>query len=107
VNANFERFRDELADLPESESTAVISTLGKVKQMTWDQVYRTSTKGAGKTGINYEPIEQYTADGKRIATIRVTKKFRARVTRSGEAMVFISLHPDHDSAYDEPGGEDV
>ena len=42
---------------------------------------------------------QRTSSGGAVASIRITEKFRARVTRDGVFMRFISLHPDHDSAY--------
>lgn len=75
--------------------------------MTWDQIYKTSSK-FGKRGLNWEPIAgQKTASGKTIASIRISKGFRARVCRDGRFMRFISLHPDHDSAYEEDGGEDI
>jgi hypothetical protein len=76
--------------------------------MTWNQVYATSSKGKGKRGLNWEVLpRQKTAGGGTVASVRITAKFRARVTRDGEFMRFISLHPDHDSAYKAPGGEDV
>ena len=73
--------------------------------MTWDQIYKTSSK-TQKRGLNCEPITgQTTGSGKTIASIRISKKFRARVCRDGRFMRFISLDPDHDSAYRESGGE--
>lgn len=72
------------------------------------QIYATSSKGSGKRGISWEVLaHQKTASGGTIATIRVSDKFRARVTRHGAVMIFISLHPDHDSAYRAHGGEDI
>ena len=72
--------------------------------MTWDQIQKTSSK-TQKRGINWEPISsQRTSGGKTIASIRISDKFRARVCRDGKYMRFISLHPDHDSAYKESGG---
>lgn len=94
--------RLELEELNQFEET-----IKKITQMTWDQVYLTASK-TQKRGINWEKIEgQATAQGKPIASIRISKKFRARVCRDGKFMRFISLHPDHDGAYDEAGGEEV
>ncbi len=85
----------------------VENAVEKILQMTWDQLYKTSSK-TQKRGLNWEPIEgQKTASGKTIASIRISGKLRARVCRDGRFMRFISLHPDHDSAYDEGGGENV
>jgi thiamine biosynthesis protein ThiC len=103
----FPRFLVELSALKSPELDQLEATLEKIKQMTWDQVYKTSSR-TQKRGLNWEPIEsQVTQSGKTIASIRISKKFRARVCRDGKFMVFISLHPDHDSAYDESGGEDL
>ena len=106
VDANFSGFIDDLADIEPDEVDAVVETIKKLKLMTWDQIYKTSSKTSGeKRGLNYEPLEQWTASGKKIASIRVTAKCRARVCRDGQYVRFISLHPDHDSAYKQKGGE--
>lgn len=101
----FPRLQKELLDLEDSEFEQVEDIVKKIEQMTWDQIYKTSSK-TQKRGLNWEIIEgQLTRSGKKIASIRISKKFRARVCRDGQFMRFISLHPDHDSAYDESGGE--
>ncbi len=103
----FPRLVEELSELEAPEMDQLEATVEKIKQMTWDQVYKTSSR-TQKRGLNWEPIEgQLTQSGKTIASIRISKKFRARVCRDGKFMVFISLHPDHDSAYNEGGGEDL
>lgn len=101
------RIQKELLDLKMEEIEEVERAIEKIQQMTWDQIYRTSSK-TQKRGLNWEPIPgQQTGAGKAIASIRISGKFRARVCRDGKFMRFISLHPDHDSAYDESGGEQV
>lgn len=103
----FPRMRDELSKLELKELGQVEESVKKIKKMTWDQIYKTSSK-TQKRGLNWEPIEgQRTASGKTIASIRISGKFRARVCRDGKFMRFISLHPDHDSAYNEDGEESV
>ncbi len=107
VDLEWPRVQMELQDLEIKELDQIEATVDKIKKMTWDQVYKTSSK-TQKRGLNWEPIEgQKTASGKTIASIRVSGKFRARVCRDGNFMRFISFHPDHDSAYDEDGGEDI
>jgi len=64
-------------------------------------------KATGSTQNELVIAHQKTAIGDTIASIRVSDKFRARVTRDGVFMRFISLHPDHDSAYHGSGGEDI
>ena len=101
-------FQNDLKQLEPLQLEQFMKCVAKIKQMTWAQVYATSSKGAGKRGINWEVIaHQKTASGRIIATIRVTDKFRARVTRKGAIMGFIELHPDHDSAYKGHGGEEI
>lgn len=103
----FPRLQKELEQLEIEQLEQVEESIKKISQMTWDQIYKTSSKSQ-KRGLNWEPIDgQQTASGKKIASIRISKKFRARVCRDGKFMRFISLHPDHDSAYDESGGEDL
>ena len=99
--------QNDLLSLETTEFNQVEETVKKIEKMTWDQIYKTSSK-TQKRGLNWEVIEnQVTRLGKKIASIRISKKFRARVCRDGQHMRFISLHPDHDSAYDETGGENV
>jgi hypothetical protein len=103
----FPRVVKELSNLELNELEQVEETVKKINQMTWDQIYKTSSRSQ-KRGLNWEPIAgQTTGSGKTIASIRISKKFRARVCRDGKFMRFISLHPDHDSAYQESGGETV
>jgi hypothetical protein len=107
VSTNFPRVKLEMADLEEEDLEQLLRCIDKIKTMTWQQIYNTASKGPNKRGLNWEPLEQKTRAGCTIATIRITRKFRARVSRRDEFMIFISLHPDHDSAYNELGGEDL
>lgn len=94
-----------MLELEIAEFDQVEETVKKIEKMTWDQIYRTSSKSQ-KRGLNWEIIAaQVTRSGKKNASIRISKKFRARVCRDGQYMRFSSLHPDHDSAYEEDGGE--
>jgi hypothetical protein len=70
----------------------------KLQKTTWQELWEQSTKGKGKTGFNYEFIDNDKDLGK-IHSIRITRTSRARVIRDHEWMRFISLHPDHESAY--------
>lgn len=103
----FPRLIKELTRLELDELNQVEESINKIQKMTWDQIYKTSSK-TQKRGLNWEPIDgQITKSGKTIASIRISKKIRARVSRDGKFMRFISIHVDHDSAYDESGGEDL
>lgn len=107
IDLEWPRAQEELQNLEVKELDQIEATIEKIKQMTWDQVYKTASK-TQKRGLNWEPIDgQKTSSGKTIASIRVSRKSRARVCRDGNFMRFISFHPDHDSAYDEDGGEEI
>ena len=82
-------FQQDLLTLEKAELLAFFKTLKKLQQMSWEQVYKDK-------GLRWESIKSLQRDA---YTIRVTKKCRAVVKRSGDVLRFASLHPDHDSAY--------
>ena len=86
---NNARFQEELVGLEKSELLAFFKTLRKLKQLSWEQVYRDK-------GLRWESIKSVGVDA---YTFRVTQKCRAVVQREGDVLRFVSLHPDHDSAY--------
>lgn len=106
VDLEFSRIQNELAELTLDQLTEIRACVEKIQKMTWAQILATSSK-TQKRGLNWEVLDQKTSSGCVIASIRITEKFRARVTRDGVHMRFISLHPDHDSTYKESGGEDI
>lgn len=105
---DFPAFQKQLGYLESAEFDAFLNKVETINKMTWNQVYATSSKGRGKRGLNWEVLpNQKTASGGTVASVRITDKFRIRVTRDGVFMRFISLHPGHDSAYKAQGGEDI
>ncbi len=86
---NSATFQTELVRLEKEELLAFFKTLRKLKQLSWQQVYRDK-------GLRWESIKSVEANA---YTIRVTQKCRAVVKREGDVLRFLSLHPDHDSAY--------
>jgi hypothetical protein len=90
---NNEVFQEHLLVLEKQQQLDVLRTLKKVRQLTWKQVYL-------DRGLRWEQITARKGpDGRDLYTIRVTKGHRALVYRQDDWMVFLSLHPDHDSAY--------
>jgi hypothetical protein len=86
-------FQRNLFDLPKDQQRAVLATLGKLLEMTWDQIYKDS-------GLKWELIVSRTGErGERIYSLRMGKGFRAVAFREGDWLRLTSLHPDHDSAY--------
>ena len=93
LDLNNTEFQDNLLSLDNKEVRDVLSTLRKIRRLTWEEVYKDK-------GLNWELIQTRSApDGSRLYTIRVTQKIRAVVCRQGELMRFVSIHSDHDSAY--------
>jgi hypothetical protein len=90
---NHAEFQRDFLSLEKTELLAFVKTLRKLSQMEWSQVYQDS-------GLNWEFAN--TAEGpqgQKLYSLRVTQKCRALAKREGDTIIFISLHPDHDSAY--------
>lgn len=93
LDLNNPSFQMRWFELDKNESLAILRVFRKVSRLEWEDVYRDS-------GLNWEAIQsRRDNDGRRLFTIRLSQKFRAVVSRDGEFMRFLELHPDHDSAY--------
>ena len=87
-------FLRNLFDLSKEQQRQVLTTLRKLFEMTWDQVYADG-------GLNWEAIvSQVGPNGGRLYSIRMGKGFRAVAYRQEDWLRILSLHPDHDSAYE-------
>lgn len=61
--------------------------------MNWNTVYI-------HPGLSWEAVDHVTTPtGAKVYSLRMSQKIRALACREGDALRFISLHPDHDSAY--------
>jgi hypothetical protein len=86
-------FLDRWFGLEQEDAVAVLRTLRRVTSLTWQQLY-------GDPGLRWEAIRSVrTGSGQRLYTFRVTRKIRIVGVREGDILRLISLHPDHDSAY--------
>lgn len=86
-------FQDDLSGLSKEEAARVLAALRKIKKLRWPQVYRDK-------GLHWELVQSKTGPkGARLYTIRLNERFRALVYREGQFMRFLSLHPDHETAY--------
>ena len=71
----------------------VLGALRKIRQLSWHDVYKDK-------GLRWELVQSKKGPGTtRLYTIRISDGFRALVYREGRFLRFLSLHPDHDSAY--------
>jgi len=87
-------FQEQLFNLPKESQHQVLNALRRLSKMTWIQLYHDK-------GFNWEVI--YSRSGpndERLYSFRVSKGFRSVAFREGEWMRLLSLHPDHDSAYE-------
>lgn len=86
-------FQEQLFALQKYQGHEGLGTLKKLHQMVWEQIY-------ADRGFRWERIlSKQGLHGESLYTIRVGRGFRALVYRDGDGMVFLSLDPDHDSAY--------
>ena len=86
-------FQDDLFNIEKEDALRILDTLKKIKSLTWTDMYNDK-------GLRWELIQSRTRPGgQRLYTIRISQKFRAVVYREEQFMRFLSLHPDHDSAY--------
>jgi len=90
---NVPRFQDSLLELDRDELLIFFASLRKLRRLSWEQLY-------SDKGFRWELIKTATGPGgSKLYSIRITKQFRAVVQRNADHLVFLSLHPDHDSAY--------
>lgn len=93
LDVNNPIFLEGLFELDKNDRHAVLNTLMKISKLTWDQVYLDK-------GLHWEEIRsKRSLSGETLYSIRITRKHRALVLRVHDFMRFVSLHPDHDSAY--------
>ena len=94
LDLNNEVFQENWLDLDKSERDRVTDTLGKIRQLTWDQVYRDQGLKWEKV-TSVRPPQGFGA----IYTIRITRSRRATAYRDGNFLRFLTIAPDHDAAY--------
>lgn len=94
LDLNNEVFQKTWLELDKSERDRVTDTLRKLRQLTWDQLYRDQ-------GLKWEKVSSVKApDGiESIYTLRITKSRRATACRQGNFVRFLTIEPDHDAAY--------
>ena len=93
IDLNFPPFQQDLFSLDKTQLTAFVKSVKKINKMDLRQVRHSS-------GLNLEKIKNLkTSNGKTLYSIRMSKSFRAVICIEDDFIRFISLHPDHDSAY--------
>ncbi|MDO8787821.1 MAG: hypothetical protein Q7J42_07105 [Sulfuritalea sp.] len=87
-------FQENLLTLQKPERLAALDTLGRLRQMTWSQVYRDK-------GLNWEKILSVRppAGVDAIYSLRITQSRRATAYRDADFIRLLTVAPDHDSTY--------
>ena len=87
-------FQEQLFAMQKVERHAALDTLNKIRQLTWNQVYR-------DPGLKWEKITSIRPPKgiDSLYSIRITQARRATAYRDGEFMRFLTVAPDHDATY--------
>ena len=87
-------FQRDLLTLQKTERHAALDALAKLRQMTWQQVYRDK-------GLHWERIISIKppAGIPAIYSLRLTQARRAVAYRDGDFIRLLSIPPDHDATY--------
>ena len=87
-------FQEQLLTLQKIERHAALDTLNKIRQLTWNQLYR-------DPGIKWEKITsiKLPAGIDAVYSLRISRSRRATAHREGEYMRHLTIAPDHDATY--------
>ena len=87
-------FQANLFDLQKPERHAALDTLKKIRQLSWQEVYRDK-------GLRWEKIVSIKMPQgiESLYSLRITQSRRATAYRDGDFMRLLTVSPDHDSTY--------
>lgn len=95
LDLNSPTFLDEFLSLDKTELARVAKTLRRIRSMDWETFIR-------HPGSKWEAIAHIAApNGKPAHSLRLSQKYRALGYRDGDFLRLLSLHLDHDSAYED------
>jgi len=95
LDLNSPELQDIFFRLEGDELKQVVASLGRLRELDCNSLYR-------HTGFRWEAIEHLKApNGAKVYSLRLSRRTRAVAFRDGEFLRLISLHPDHDSAYEQ------
>lgn len=94
LDLNSPVFQDVFFRLSVIELKQVVTSLRRLRELEWNTLYR-------HTGFQWEHISHLQGPGGgKVYSLRLSQKIRAIAYRDGDFLRLISLHPDHDSAYE-------
>jgi len=87
-------FQEHLLTLQKAERHAALDTLNKIRQLTWNQLYRDQ-------GLKWEKITSIkTPKGiDAVYSLRISQSRRATAHRDGDFLRLLTIAPDHDATY--------
>jgi hypothetical protein len=87
-------FQEQLLTLQKPERHAALDTLNKIRQLTWNQLYR-------DPGLKWEKITSVRPPVgiDTVYSLRISRSRRATAHRDGEFMRLLTIAPDHDATY--------
>lgn len=87
-------FQENLLTLQKPDRHAALDSLNKIRQMSWNQIYRDS-------GLKWEKIISVNppAGIDAIYSFRITQARRATAYRDGDFIRLLTIAPDHDNTY--------
>lgn len=93
LDLNSPEFQDVFLRLETAELKQVVASLDRLRNLEWSALYR-------HPGFHWEAIGHLRApNGGKVYSLRLSQRIRALAYREDCYLRFISLHPDHDSAY--------
>ena len=94
LDLNNPEFLNVFFALQADELKQVVASLRRLHELDWNSLYR-------HTGLRWEAIEHLRApNGSKVHSLRLSQRIRALAFREGDFLRLISLHPEHDSAYE-------
>jgi hypothetical protein len=94
LDLNSPAFQDVFFHLQADELKQVVASLRRLRELDWNGLYL-------HTGFRWEAIEHLKApNGGKVYSLRLSQRIRAVAFRDGDFLRLISLHPEHDSAYE-------
>lgn len=87
-------FQRDLLGLQKPERLAALDTLAKLRQLSWNQVYRDK-------GLHWEKIVSLLPPPgiSALYSLRITQARRAIAYRDGDFIRLLAIPPDHDATY--------
>ena len=94
LDLNSPEFQDVFFRLQANDLKQVVASLRRLRELDWNALYQ-------HTGFRWEAIEHLEApNGARVHSLRLGQRIRGIGFRDGDFLRLVSLHPDHDSAYE-------